>query len=217
MVVLCFGRLIVGFVLFVLVLDQGMNVASQEQEQDQLDKILQSTYNKMPWSIAPQTKWNGYSFKYTRNEEVVTFLLSGPYKQGWLGIGFSKTGGMVGSSSMVGWAESEGNGTIKQYLLSGYSPAMIVPDEGDLQLTNVAPISVLHQGTLYMAFQLNLTTTNMTQKVILASAAVTPEYEKIKTECIGIECRTVQFSLNQYIYPIHRVSFTKYYTTTYCT
>ncbi|GAB4834567.1 hypothetical protein Ancab_032825 [Ancistrocladus abbreviatus] len=160
------------FCLLIIFLEPEINVLAAGSD---LEDILPSPYDKMPWKAAPATTWNGYSLKYIQNEDLVTFALFGAYKEGWLGIGLSKTGGMVGASAMVGWIAGDGKGFIKQYLLNGYTPSQVVADKGDLQLTNVAPVALLVQGTLYMAFQLKLAGANMKQKVILASAPDTPQ------------------------------------------
>ncbi|GMH09331.1 hypothetical protein Nepgr_011172 [Nepenthes gracilis] len=151
-------------------------MVAQAQE---LQKNLPSPYDKVPWPNAPQITWNSFSLKYTRRDNIVNVLMSGPYKKGWLAIGLSKSGRMIGASAVVAWAGRDGKGVIKQYLLNGYSPSQVTPNKGDLPLTKAAPVALLDQGTLYMAFQLELSGGNMTQKVILASAPDTPAAENL--------------------------------------
>ncbi|KAL9230949.1 hypothetical protein vseg_006232 [Gypsophila vaccaria] len=115
--------------------------------------------------------WNTYSIRYVHNSEnVTTIIYTGPYTQGWVGIGLSKTGGMIGSSAMVGWTGGGGKNLIKQYSLQGYNPAKVIVNKGDLGLTKVSPASTIIKGNIYMAFQIKFPNNTMKQKLIFTSS-----------------------------------------------
>ncbi|KAK9698454.1 hypothetical protein RND81_08G105500 [Saponaria officinalis] len=120
--------------------------------------------------------WDSFSIRYVQNSEnVMTILFTGFYTGGWVGIGVSKTGGMIGSSAMVGWTGEGGKNLIKQYSLQGYNPAKVVVNEGDLELTKVSPASAVINGTIYMAFQIKFPNNNMKQKLIFTSSLNSPK------------------------------------------
>lgn len=74
-------------------------------------------------------------------------------------MGFSATGGMVGSSAIVGWVASRGSsGGIKQYYLGGVTRNQVVPDKGNLQVMANSTFITLQSSRLYMVFQLETTT-----------------------------------------------------------
>lgn len=74
-------------------------------------------------------------------------------------MGFSATGGMVGSSAIVGWVASRGSiGGIKQYYLGGVTRNQVVPDKGNLQVMANSTFITLQYSRLYMVFQLETTT-----------------------------------------------------------
>lgn len=81
---------------------------------------------------------------------------------------------MVGSSAIVGWVENSGRGSIKQFLLQGYSPAEVVANKGELQFTEVPPVVVYHKGAIYVAFQLKFALRLTHQQIILAKSDITP-------------------------------------------
>lgn len=81
---------------------------------------------------------------------------------------------MVGSSAIVGWVENSGKGSIKQFLLQGYSPTEVVANKGELQFTEVPPIVVYHKGAIYVAFQLKFALRLTRQQIILAKSNITP-------------------------------------------
>ncbi|CAL4960001.1 unnamed protein product [Urochloa decumbens] len=85
------------------------------------------------------------------SNEVWSFVLSAPDNGGYISMGFSPTGRMVGSSAVAGWA---GAGSARQYYLGGTSPSSCPPDQGDLALTRGAAVVVSKGSRLYLAFQL---------------------------------------------------------------
>lgn len=102
--------------------------------------------------------WNphGYILRHAQAAtDVWSFLLSAPYRNNWIGMGFSKNGLMIGSSAMVGWVNPNGTGTGLQYLLKDQDPNKVVPNQGELKLVENTT-TVIRQGNLvYLAFQLN--------------------------------------------------------------
>lgn len=99
--------------------------------------------------------WNTFVLRYSQGKDnVVTFVLSALYTSGWIGIGFSKNGKMVGSSAMVGWISRTGHARIKEYHAKGYTRAEVKPDKGDLNFTSIPPVVVLDGANIYLAFQL---------------------------------------------------------------
>lgn len=82
------------------------------------------------------------------------FVLSAPSSNAYVGMGFSPNGNMVGSSAIVGWVRSDGLPEMKRYFLGGQTPSQVVPDRGNLDITNSSIVTV--SGRLYMAFELNV-------------------------------------------------------------
>ncbi|KAI8523372.1 hypothetical protein RHMOL_Rhmol13G0068300 [Rhododendron molle] len=73
-------------------------------------------------------------------------------------MGFSPDGGMVGSSAIVGWVNSGGVNTMKQYYLEGQKPTLVLPDQGNLTIVGNSTNIVAVGSTIYMGFQLNAST-----------------------------------------------------------
>jgi hypothetical protein len=85
---------------------------------------------------------------------VWSFVLSAPDSGGYISIGFSPTGRMVGSTAVAGWATSGGGaGSARRYYLGGTSSRACPPDQGKLTLAR-APTVVAKASRLYLAFQL---------------------------------------------------------------
>lgn len=82
-----------------------------------------------------------------------SFVLSAPDNGGYVSIGFSPTGRMVGSSAVAGWVTAAGAGSARQYYLGGTTSRSCPPDQGKLTL---ASATVVSKGSrLYLAFQLD--------------------------------------------------------------
>lgn len=113
--------------------------------------------------------------QYSQDKEnVVNIVLSAVYTTGWVGMGFSKNGGMVGSSAMVGWINKKGEARIKQYYLQGYERSKVIPDKGELPLTGIPPSVVIHGARIYLAFQLKFPTRLVQQPLIIALGSAHP-------------------------------------------
>ena len=104
----------------------------------------------------------------------MTIILSALYTTGWVGVGFSRDGRMVGSSAMVGWISKKGHAKIKQYYLQGTERDQVVPDQGELQLQKVPPVVSLHGAMIYLAFQVKFTVRVPRRAVILAFSSAYP-------------------------------------------
>jgi hypothetical protein len=85
-----------------------------------------------------------------------SFVLSAPDNGGYISIGFSPTGRMVGSSAVAGWVTAAGAGSARQYYLGGTTSRSCPPDQGKLALASgaAAPTIVSKGSRLYLAFQL---------------------------------------------------------------
>ncbi|KAF8380046.1 hypothetical protein HHK36_027516 [Tetracentron sinense] len=119
--------------------------------------------------------WNTFILRFFQTRDnVVTIILSTVYTSGWIGMGFSKDGMMVGSSAMVGWVGKEGRVRIKQYFLQGSTPSEVIVDKGELQLTDVPPVVILHGAYIYLAFQLKFAARLTHQPILLAFGTARP-------------------------------------------
>lgn len=115
--------------------------------------------------------------QYSQSEDhVVNIILSAVYTSGWVGIGFSKDGMMVGSSAMAGWLNRKGRARVKQYYLQGSKEWQVIPDKGELPLTGVPASVVIHGATIYLAFQLKFQTHLARQPIILAFGSAYPKH-----------------------------------------
>ncbi|KAJ4790481.1 Cytochrome b561 and DOMON domain-containing protein [Rhynchospora pubera] len=101
----------------------------------------------------------GFILRYaTTSNNTWSFVLSSPYTNAYIAIGFSSNGQMVGSSAMVGWATS-GNGTVgtaNQYYLGGVSPSDCPPGTGNLNVVKNSTVIVSQSSRLYLAFEITV-------------------------------------------------------------
>uniref|UniRef100_A0A5B7A7X6 Putative Ferric-chelate reductase 1 n=1 Tax=Davidia involucrata TaxID=16924 RepID=A0A5B7A7X6_DAVIN len=146
----------------ILIVFSGPRVSaavSNDDETAAFCNIDLTTFLPLPYSNSSNMHckpvWKTYVLQYSQTEDhVVTIVLSAVYTTGWVGMGFSKNGMMLNSSAMVGWINKEGEARIKQYHLRGFEPSEVIPNKGELPLTNVPAVVVLHGATIYLAFQL---------------------------------------------------------------
>ncbi|OVA08760.1 Cytochrome b561 [Macleaya cordata] len=97
-----------------------------------------------------------YILRYSQTgSDVWNFILSAPNTNSYIAMGFSTNGRMVGSSAIVGWIPTDGNGVVKQYYLGAQNPNQVVADQGNLNLVNNSAMIILQSSRLYLAFQLN--------------------------------------------------------------
>ncbi|EYU38889.1 hypothetical protein MIMGU_mgv1a009495mg [Erythranthe guttata] len=65
------------------------------------------------------------------------------------------------------------------YLLRGFTPSEIKPDQGELPLTNSPPFVALNGATIYLAFQLQFNKTLKNQPILLAFSTKTPHHHRL--------------------------------------
>ncbi|XP_074585895.1 cytochrome b561 and DOMON domain-containing protein At3g61750-like [Curcuma longa] len=125
--------------------------------------------------------WNNFVLRYSQNEEnVLSIVLSTIYTVGWVGMGFSTDGRMVGSSAMVGWMGKTGIPHIREFYLRGKSASEIVADQGQLLSTAVAPKVLVHHAKIYLAFQLKFQAPLAQQHLLFAIGTSTPVHKHLK-------------------------------------
>ncbi|CAO2182059.1 unnamed protein product [Urochloa humidicola] len=91
-----------------------------------------------------------------------SFVLSAPDAGGYVAVGFSPDGAMVGSSAVAGWTTTAGGGgggagVAKQYRLGGTSASSCPPDQGSLSLLPGTTLLASQSSRLYLAFQFTST------------------------------------------------------------
>ncbi|XP_022770585.1 cytochrome b561 and DOMON domain-containing protein At3g61750-like [Durio zibethinus] len=124
--------------------------------------------------------WNTFVLRYyERADKVMTIILSAVYTTGWVGIGFSRNGMMVGSSAMVGWFNRKGHARIKQYYLQGAHVSQVIPDKGELPLNNIPPVVALHGAMIYLAFEAKFERPLGRQPIILAFGSRYPTHLRL--------------------------------------
>nr|GMD61882.1 cytochrome B561 and DOMON domain-containing protein At3g61750-like [Ipomoea batatas] len=178
-------------VIFIIIVSgrSNNNVEAQNTEVAQDKKALCSIslasflpppYGAMENMIC-QPLWNSnFLLRYSQTKDnVVTIVASTLYTSGWVGIGFSRNGKMINSSSMVGWITPEGKARIRQYLLEGFKPSQVKHDKGELPLTTTPPLVVLQGATIYLAFQLKFPMRLRAQPIILAFAHRYPHHLRL--------------------------------------
>ncbi|XP_021760303.1 cytochrome b561 and DOMON domain-containing protein At3g61750-like [Chenopodium quinoa] len=144
-----------------------------------LANFLPPPYGNLSYSNCHPV-WETYVLRYYQSKDhTVTIVLSALYTTGWVGIGFSKDGLMVGGSAMVGWISKSGHAKIKQYYLKGRKPHEVLPGQGDLNLTSIPPVVVLDGANLYMGFQLQFNGPLEQQPTLLAYGSRIPLNHKL--------------------------------------
>ncbi|KAK8570380.1 hypothetical protein V6N13_003063 [Hibiscus sabdariffa] len=121
--------------------------------------------------------WNNMVLRYyQRSDNSMTIVLSAVYTTGWVGIGFSRNGMMLGSSAMVGWFNRKGQARIKQFYLQGRHTYQVIADKGELPLNNIPPVVALHGAMIYLAFQAKFEHRLGRQPIILAFGTRYPNH-----------------------------------------
>ena len=116
-----------------------------------------------------------FLLQYFQNGDTTTIILSAPYTIGWVGIGFSRDGMMVGSSAMVGWITKHGHANMKQFYLRGRKSSEVKIDKGELLLNNIPSAVATNGAEIHMAFQLQMTTPFQKQPILLAFGSKYPQ------------------------------------------
>ena len=121
-----------------------------------------------------------FLLQYTQNEHnVMNIVLSAVYTTGWVGMGFSKDGMMVGSSAVVGWVTKKGQARIKQFYLQGSRKSQVIADKGELPLTGIPASVVLHGPRIYLAFQMKFENRLAHQPLIFAFGFAYPRHQHL--------------------------------------
>uniref|UniRef100_A0A1D1XJT0 Ferric-chelate reductase 1 n=1 Tax=Anthurium amnicola TaxID=1678845 RepID=A0A1D1XJT0_9ARAE len=144
-----------------------------------LSSFLPAPFNGSGFNCRPL--WNNFVLRYSQSQDyILSIVLSATYTSGWVGIGFSRDGMMVGSSAMVGWISREDTAVIRQFYLGGQSSSQVVVNKGQLQATNVKPAVVLYGPNIYLAFQVQFSAPITQQDLLFAYSAATPLNYKLR-------------------------------------
>ncbi|KAI9073214.1 hypothetical protein K1719_044823 [Acacia pycnantha] len=174
---LCFLNLALNFKVAASAGDNGGVGSATESNCKNINyqSFLPPPYQNISHMIC-RPVWNTYELRFTQNDlQTTTIILSAPYAIGWVGIGFSKGGMMVGSSAMVGWISQHGHAKVKQFYLRGRKSSEVIADKGEVPLNNV-PAAVATDGAqIHLAFQLQTATPLGSQPILLAFGAKIPQ------------------------------------------
>ncbi|CAN6566024.1 unnamed protein product [Malus baccata var. baccata] len=155
------------------------NVESELCDND-LSNFMLPPYNNSSSDLVCRPIWNTFVLRYSQTEDhVVNIILSAVYTTGWVGMGFSRNGMMVGSSAIVGWINKKGQVRIKQCYLQGSKVSRVIPDKGELPLTGIPASVVLHGPRIYLAFQMKFKTHLARQPIILAIGSGSPKHNHL--------------------------------------
>ncbi|XP_031392992.1 cytochrome b561 and DOMON domain-containing protein At3g61750 [Punica granatum] len=183
------SRLIVSICLLILALERQILAATDENAgtypgdleacKTDLTSFLPPPYQNMSYPSC-MSVWNNFILRYYQSkDDLLTIVLSAEYTTGWVGIGFSRDGFMVGSSAMVGWFNKKGQAKVMQYYLQGTVPSQVMPGKGELPLSGVPAALALHGASIYLAFQLKLTKPLLRQPIILAFGFTYPKHHRL--------------------------------------
>ncbi|KAI5345805.1 PREDICTED: cytochrome [Prunus dulcis] len=157
----------------------GVGGGVSELCDNELSSFMLPPYGNLS-DIVCRPIWNTFVLRYSQTEDhVMNIILSAVYTTGWVGLGFSKDGMMVGSSAMVGWVNRKGQARIKQYYLQGSKVSEVIPGKGELPLTGIPASLVLHGPRIYLAFQLKFQTHLARQPIILAIGSGYPKHHHL--------------------------------------
>ncbi|KAK8963835.1 hypothetical protein KSP40_PGU007322 [Platanthera guangdongensis] len=135
--------------------------------------LLPSPFNASVFTCRPI--WNSFILRYSQNQDnTLSIVVSAPYTTGWIGMGFSNDGLMVGSSAMVGWIGRSGKAHIRQFYLRSRSSSGVIVNEGSLLQSDVKPAVLLYGSSIYLAFQLRFLAPVAVQNLLFAYAAEAP-------------------------------------------
>lgn len=166
---------VVLFVYITVILTAVAVHAQRDTCGAELNTFLPSPFNSS--ALLCKSVWNSFILRYSKlksEDNITSIVLSAPYSSGWVGIGFSNDGKMVGSSAMVGWIDNQGRAYIKQYYLSNQTSSGVKVDEGKLLTTDVPSAAVLYGDNIYLVFQVKFPLHIARQSVILAFSKISP-------------------------------------------
>ncbi|XP_047163976.1 cytochrome b561 and DOMON domain-containing protein At3g61750-like isoform X2 [Vigna umbellata] len=173
---LCLLNLVLNFKITALADDTGTVAATTENtcKNTNYQTFLPPPYQNISHMICTPV-WHTFELRYILNGDTTTMILSAPYTIGWVGIGFSRDGMMVGSSAMVGWISKHGHAKIKQFYLRGRRQSEVIIDKGELPLNNVPAAVATNGAEIHLAFQLQTTTPFQKQPILLAFGSKYPQ------------------------------------------
>ncbi|XP_027908122.1 cytochrome b561 and DOMON domain-containing protein At3g61750-like [Vigna unguiculata] len=179
---LCLLNLVWNFKITALADDTGNGGAATENtcKNTNYQTFLPPPYQNISHMICTPV-WHTFELRYIQNGDTTTMIVSAPYTIGWVGIGFSKDGMMVGSSAMVGWISKHGHGKIKQFYLRGRRQSEVIIDKGELPLNNVPAAVATNGAEIHLAFQLQTTTPFQKQPILLAFGSKYPQNHHLST------------------------------------
>ncbi|XP_062217833.1 cytochrome b561 and DOMON domain-containing protein At3g61750-like [Phragmites australis] len=153
-----------------------VSAATAQTCDDELPAQLAGNYS----GLACRPVWNNFVLRYAQDKNnVLRVVLSTMYSTGWVGMGFSKDGLMVGSSAMVGWMGKTGVAHIKQFSLRGKAPSQVVVDQGFLVSNDHDHTVLVQQAKIYLAFELRFTEPLKQQNVLLAFGSAIPVNDRL--------------------------------------
>uniref|UniRef100_A0A0E0L5J3 Cytochrome b561 and DOMON domain-containing protein n=1 Tax=Oryza punctata TaxID=4537 RepID=A0A0E0L5J3_ORYPU len=160
----------------VLVVAFAAAATAQESCNTELPGVLVGNYS----GLNCQPVWNNFVLRYHQDKNnVLRVVLSTMYSTGWVGMGFSRDGLMVGSSAMVGWIGRKGLPHVKQFALRGKTSGKVVVNRGFLVSNNHDHTVVVQQARIYLAFQLQFSYRLTHQHIILAFGSSIPVNNKL--------------------------------------
>ncbi|KAF0920488.1 hypothetical protein E2562_035382 [Oryza meyeriana var. granulata] len=136
-----------------------LSSVARSQSSDSCSGSLAGVSKLIPFDTSNLTcldAWSSQNFivRYTSSGSTWSFVLSAPDKGGYVAVGFSPDGAMVGSSAVAGWSSGNGvGGVAKQYKLGGTSSGSCPPDQGSLSLVAKNTLVVSQAWRIYLAFQ----------------------------------------------------------------
>ncbi|KAK3138049.1 hypothetical protein QOZ80_5AG0363810 [Eleusine coracana subsp. coracana] len=163
-------------VALVLVGFASAATAQMQSCNEELPPMLVGNYT----GLACQPIWNNFVLRYHQDKNnVLRVVLSTMYSTGWVGMGFSRDGLMIGSSAMVGWMGKKGLPHIRQFSLRGKTSSKVVVDRGFLVSNDHDHTVVVQQAKIYLAFQLKFSYRLTNQHIILAFGPGIPTKNKL--------------------------------------
>uniref|UniRef100_J3L6P2 Cytochrome b561 and DOMON domain-containing protein n=2 Tax=Oryza brachyantha TaxID=4533 RepID=J3L6P2_ORYBR len=136
-----------------------LSSVARSQSSDSCSGSLAGVGKLIPFDTSNLTcldAWSSENFvvRYASSGGTWSFVLSAPDKGGYVAVGFSPDGAMVGSSAVAGWSSGNGvGGVVKQYKLGGTSSGSCPPDQGSLTLVAKNTLVVAQSSRIYVAFQ----------------------------------------------------------------
>ena len=110
-----------------------------------------STIAGYDFMYAPPGAGDAYKLHWAVDDtqQAVKMAVSAQRTAGYLAVGFSTDGSMVGSTAVIGWIGSDGSASVQMYSLDGYSSSSVTP-------VSPSPLSAVSMtaadGTLTMQF-----------------------------------------------------------------